>query len=138
MQLGLFELPADLLIEPKMITVRQPWAWAIFHAGKDIENRTWRYCGPLLICAGRKTDPEGYAFLAQLGIEVPDLTDQMGVIAGRVEVEGYVKGAASRWARPEVWNWVLTDAQAASRRIACVGSLGPAAAPARWQDAFAR
>ena len=21
------------------ISIRQPWAWAIFHAGKDIENR---------------------------------------------------------------------------------------------------
>lgn len=24
------------------ISVRQPWAWAIIHAGKDIENRDWR------------------------------------------------------------------------------------------------
>ncbi len=23
------------------LSVRQPWAWAIIHAGKDIENRTW-------------------------------------------------------------------------------------------------
>jgi hypothetical protein len=26
----------------KAITVRQPWAWSIFHAGKNVENRTWR------------------------------------------------------------------------------------------------
>lgn len=26
----------------KAITVRQPWAWAIIHAGKDIENRSWK------------------------------------------------------------------------------------------------
>lgn len=38
----------------KAITVRQPWAWAIVHAGKDIENRTqaWSYRGPLAIHAG--------------------------------------------------------------------------------------
>lgn len=24
------------------LSVRQPWAWAIIHAGKDIENRTWQ------------------------------------------------------------------------------------------------
>lgn len=26
----------------KVLTVRQPWAWAIFHAGKNVENRTWQ------------------------------------------------------------------------------------------------
>lgn len=24
------------------LSVRQPWAWAIIHAGKDIENRSWQ------------------------------------------------------------------------------------------------
>ena len=40
----------------KAMTVRQPWAWAIMHAGKDIENRTRNiagsYRGPLIIHAG--------------------------------------------------------------------------------------
>lgn len=37
----------------KALTVRQPWAWAIIHGGKDIENRTtpWKYRGPLAIHA---------------------------------------------------------------------------------------
>ncbi len=26
----------------KAITLRQPWAWAIINAGKDIENRNWK------------------------------------------------------------------------------------------------
>ena len=26
----------------KALSIRQPWAWAILHAGKDIENRDWR------------------------------------------------------------------------------------------------
>lgn len=25
----------------KALTIRQPWAWAILWAGKDVENRTW-------------------------------------------------------------------------------------------------
>lgn len=25
----------------KALTIRQPWAWAIFTQGKDIENRDW-------------------------------------------------------------------------------------------------
>ena len=37
------------------LTIRQPWAWAILHAGKRIENRSWRckYRGPLLIHAAK-------------------------------------------------------------------------------------
>lgn len=34
------------------LSVRQPWAWAIFHADKNIENRAFpdfRYRGPLLV-----------------------------------------------------------------------------------------
>ncbi len=26
----------------KALSIRQPWAWAILHAGKDVENRSWR------------------------------------------------------------------------------------------------
>lgn len=36
------------------LSIRQPWAWAILHAGKRIENRDWRGCkyrGPVLIHA---------------------------------------------------------------------------------------
>lgn len=31
----------------KALSIRQPWAWLILHAGKDIENRDWndRYSG---------------------------------------------------------------------------------------------
>ncbi len=28
------------------LSVRQPWAWAIIHAGKDIENRSWNGANP--------------------------------------------------------------------------------------------
>ena len=44
----------------KAITVRQPWAWAILHGGKDVENRTRNiagsYRGPLVIHAGLALD----------------------------------------------------------------------------------
>ena len=25
----------------KALSIRQPWIWAMFHLGKDVENRTW-------------------------------------------------------------------------------------------------
>lgn len=46
----------------RILTVRQPWAWAIVHGGKDVENRTRNiaggYRGPIAIHAaiGRTAD----------------------------------------------------------------------------------
>jgi len=40
----------------KAISVRQPWAYAILHLGKRVENRDWRGCsyrGPVLIHAAK-------------------------------------------------------------------------------------
>lgn len=45
----------------KALTVKQPWAWAIVHGGKTIENRAtrWHYRGPLAIHAGMSLDRAG-------------------------------------------------------------------------------
>lgn len=45
----------------KALSVRQPYAWAIAHGRKDIENRSWATCyrGPLAIHAGARWDEGG-------------------------------------------------------------------------------
>lgn len=45
----------------RALTVQQPWAWAIVHGGKDVENRTqaWSYRGPLAIHAGARVSQRG-------------------------------------------------------------------------------
>jgi hypothetical protein len=55
----------------RALTVQQPWAWAIVHGGKDVENRTqaWKYRGPLAIHAGARLSERGCRL-------VPDLLDQ--------------------------------------------------------------
>lgn len=44
------------MTEMRILTVRQPWAWAIIHGGKDVENRVRNiagdYRGPVAIHAG--------------------------------------------------------------------------------------
>ena len=61
----------------KIISVRQPWAWLLFH-GKDIENRTWRtsYRGPLLIHASLATEPDDFPvqreWIETCGIVIPE------------------------------------------------------------------
>lgn len=49
-------------IPKKAISIRQPWAWAIIHGGKDIENRTWAtsYRGPVAIHAAKVMGKEEY------------------------------------------------------------------------------
>lgn len=37
----------------KALAIRQPWAWAILHAGKDVENRDWKEWNPGLKYRGR-------------------------------------------------------------------------------------
>jgi hypothetical protein len=44
----------------RILTVRQPWAWAIIHGGKTVENRVRNiagdYRGPVLIHAAQQVD----------------------------------------------------------------------------------
>lgn len=44
----------------RILTVRQPWAWAIIHGGKDVENRVRNiagdYRGPVAIHAAKAVD----------------------------------------------------------------------------------
>lgn len=46
----------------RVLTVQQPWAWAIVEGGKDVENRTqlWSYRGPLAIHAGTRLSDRGF------------------------------------------------------------------------------
>jgi hypothetical protein len=48
----------------RILTVRQPWAWAIIHGGKDVENRVRNiagdYRGPVAIHAGQAEDVTAY------------------------------------------------------------------------------
>ena len=61
----------------KIISVRQPWAWLLFH-GKDIENRTWRtsYRGPLLIHASQAMEEDDFPmqrqWIERAGIVIPE------------------------------------------------------------------
>lgn len=62
----------------KAISIRQPWAWAIVHAGKDVENRDWstRYRGPVAIHAAKGMGKQEYtdaaAFITQTLGSAPD------------------------------------------------------------------
>lgn len=82
----------------KAISVRQPWAFAIIHLGKDVENREWRYPpkyrGPLLVHAAKGCTREEYESaaltMAMNRFAAPRATGEKlpvrGGIIGRVEL----------------------------------------------------
>jgi hypothetical protein len=112
------KLQAALGIEPVRsdgipalaLSVRQPWAWAIIHAGKDIENRAWTRVpkswrekrGRVAIHAARGMTRREYEnarrFMDGLGVEVPPAHElRRGGIIGSVEIAGIVEQSDSPW-----------------------------------------
>lgn len=114
--------------EVRALTVRQPWAWAIVHGGKDVENRTWptSYRGRLLIHAGQALEAEARAAVeTRTGRSVP-APDALvrGAVIGTVELVDCVQGFDSVWAEPEHWHWVLRRPRALRPPYECSGKLG--------------
>lgn len=71
----------------KALSIKQPWAWMILHAGKDIENRDWPtgYRGTFLIHASKSTDPAGIQYAEENGIELPLILPAGGIV-GQVDL----------------------------------------------------
>src|SRR5580692_1824968 len=85
---------ADLM---HAISIRQPWAWAIIHAGKDVENRkrSSQFKAAVgqrvLIHASKAMSADEYAnaseFMASIGIRCPAPDElQFGGVIGSVFV----------------------------------------------------
>ncbi len=91
----------------KALSIRQPWAWLILWAGKDIENRSRRFNfrGRFLVHAsGGMTRNEYLAvllFLQQRGLPVPEglvFEDlKRGGIVGSVELVDCLEASESPW-----------------------------------------
>lgn len=134
------------------LSVRQPWAWSIIHAGKDIENRSWHAVNRGLARRGRvcvhaakgmtRSEYEDAAdFMASIGVECPPPAELLrGGIIGVVDVVDVVKQHESPWFfGPR--GLVLSGAEAVPF-IPAVGALGYfrwspgdasiVPAPARW------
>ena len=93
------------------ISIRQPWAWAILHAGKDVENRTWsiprKYLNtPVLIHAGKGEDVEGTALIESMTMEpLPRKLIKGGIIGAFIlSGQNNAETRFSPW-RAEGQNW---------------------------------
>jgi len=116
----------------KALTVKQPWAWAIIHGGKDIENRNQRtnYRGELYIHAGKGEDPEAYSFPALSAVIPTDnLVLRRGEVLGTVALIGchhsdVCGNSCSEWAEDGYWHSEFADSRAVPCPYPATGKLG--------------
>ncbi|RLP68368.1 ASCH domain-containing protein [Mycetocola reblochoni] len=133
----------------RVLTVRQPWASAIIHGGKDVENRVRNiagtYRGPVAIhaAAGKAaeiTDEQEARLLAADADELGGIAAWLdgepirgGVILGVVDLVDVHSvndcGGCSEWGEPEHHHLVLRDARPVVP-VPYRGALG-----LRWLDA---
>lgn len=77
-----------------MLSIRQPYAWAIAHGYKEEEYRTWSttYRGPLLIHASltkTQTEKDAYRDLQRQAPEIPPFDElERGGVVGVCEIVG--------------------------------------------------
>lgn len=106
----------------KSICIRQPWAWAIFHAEKDIENRAWftSYRGEVAVHATRietscrfPTDikpPQEEALI-------------LGAVIGLVDIVDVVRRCDSPWFSGP-FGFVLRNPRPLATPVHCPGNVG--------------
>lgn len=125
---------ASTEITGKALTLKQPWAWAVTHMGKDIENRSWptKYRGELYIHAGVGWDSEGAKWIAQkFGIEVPSHSElPSGVLVAKCNLTDcrhwteIGAGANLPWAQTSGFQWFLEDIEPVEPHLPLQGKLG--------------
>ena len=90
----------------KALSIRQPWAWLILNAGKDIENRDWPtpYRGRFLIHASKGMTHDEYWNGAETLLDIrkdmllPPFSElQRGGIVGSVSLVDCVRRSESPW-----------------------------------------
>lgn len=138
------------------LSVRQPWAWAILHGGKAIENRTagairagGMTLGPVALhAAADMTEAEyrwGVDRLRRHGVAAPrpEALPRRGVI-GRVEVVDIVTDSDSEWfggpmglvlARPEACAPIPAAGALGCFEWSASGALAP---PQPWMERWDR
>ena len=90
----------------RALSIRQPWAYAILHLGKNVENRGRRthHRGLLLIQAAQKVERDE---ALKLKLD-PDKLPRRAIV-GSVEVVDCVRNSTSKWAIRGRWHWVLKN-----------------------------
>jgi hypothetical protein len=127
-QLELLQSPAPPAI--KALSLKQPYAWALFH-GKDIENRTWRtnHRGLLLIHASASKSHrywnEACEVCRNQGLIIPSKSSlTYGAIIGAVDVvDCYWGEEANGWGFAQHWHWKIENPRLFKKPLPMKGGL---------------
>lgn len=112
----------------RALSIRAPWAHAIAHLGKRVENRTWAtsYRGPVLIHASSTFDRADFDALAEIiDYHVEESACVAGAIIAIADLVDCVdkEDAPSRWTVGPI-AWKLRNVRVLSRPITAKGRLG--------------
>ena len=121
----------------KVLSIRQPFAWAIAKGIKTIENRTWttNYRGPLLIHASKSKADMTSANLDKIKrhyqdpLPINEINSQKGHIIAIATLEQITRLNPNDprfhpWAIQNQYHWMLANAKAFPEPIAAKGRLG--------------
>ncbi len=118
----------------KVLTIRQPWAWAVIYGGKDVENRRWRttYRGLLLIHAGKNADPDPEAYPRLLWTmadpeafaQPKQAWEAREAIIGFVYLADVLTDSPSPWATAGLYHWAFEFPAPVDPLVPCRGRPG--------------
>lgn len=120
------------------LTLQQPWAWAVAHAGKRVENRTWAtgYRGLLAIHAGKTDDRDGWASriikdaLRRLGRFDPVTRGAVVAVAQLIDCHRAQGDCCPPWGAPGQHHILLADVRPLTEPVPMRGGLGIRPVPA--------
>lgn len=134
----------------RVLTVRQPAAWAIMWGGKTVENRgrniAGDYRGPVAIQAGLQVLNEDHPFWDHNQYRAA-FSHATAHVRHRVDVRGAILGVVdlvdvhhcfnartnfegcSPWAEPDAWHLVFANPRALDKPVPWRGALGLVGAP---------
>jgi len=108
----------------KALTIRQPWAGAIAHQTKRVENRTWKlpakhHGARILVHAGAK--PDKWAIVYGPHLDVYSAVVAVATITGcHWSDDGTCCGP---WGQDGVYHWTLADVVALDQPVTATGAL---------------
>jgi len=110
----------------KALTVRQPWAGAIAHQSKRVENRTWKLPAKhegsrILIHAGAQRDR--WAVVYGEHLDVYSAIVAVATVTG-CHFDNGNQVCCSYWAQPGLYHWQLADVTALPKAVPAKGALG--------------
>jgi hypothetical protein len=116
----------------RILTVKNPWAYALAAGWKDVENRSWwtghrttDLSSAVAIHAGLDVDMD-WESIYPAGAPRPPYTLALprGAIIAVADLTDVVTDSTSPWAQEGQWHWTFANARTLTEPIPYTGGLG--------------